>query len=460
MCLPKGIRLLSIVVLATGLIATSVSPATAVTTRTRRVSLSSDGDEGNGASWSNTISISADGRFVAFESGDSDGATNLVSNDTNDVNDVFVRDRKSRTTLRVSVRSNGDQVYGWSRDPAISADGRFVTFVSVARKLVPHDTNRRVDVFVHDLETGTTTRVSVNSEGNQGNGDSWKPAISADGRFVTFWSEATNLIPQDTNSVEDVFVWDRIAGTTSRVSVSSDEGEGNDGSSSPTNSISADGRFVTFQSSASNLVPNDTNRTSDVFVRDRMAGTTSRVSVSSDGEEAESPGSSSAAISADGRFVTFLSYDSNLVPNDTNRAPDIFVHDRTTGRTKRVSISSDGNQMDAGAWDPAISADGRFVTFMSLDPNVVPNDTNGTPDVFIRDRMTGTTTRVSVSSEGVEGDSSSSGPAISADGRFVAFRSLATNLVPNDTNDASGRFRPRPLALSGAKPEIARVQTF
>ncbi len=224
------------------------------------------------------------------------------------------------------------------------------------------------------------------------------------------------------------------AGTTTRVSVDSAGGQANDFSGaapsiSVDTSISADGRFVVFQSDATNLVAGDTNGASDVFVHDRQTGTTTRVSVDSAGHEATGlyPASGDPAISADGRFVAFDSNATNLVAGDTNSAYDIFVHDRQTGTTTRVSVDSAGNQ--ANGYDPSLSADGRFVAFTSGASNLVAGDTNGASDVFVHDRQTGTTTRVSVDSAGWQAYSFSHLPSISADGRFVAFASNATNLV-------------------------------
>jgi Tol biopolymer transport system component len=181
------------------------------------------------------------------------------------------------------------------------------------------------DVFVHDRVTGQTSRVSVSSSGEQGNGESRFPSLSADGRYVAFESLASNLVPSDTNGTPDVFIHDRVTGQMTRVSVSSSGEEGNGNSSEA--SVSANGRYVAFHSSASNLVPGDTNGTWDVFVHDRVTGQTSRVSVSSSGEQGNG-NSYEANISPDGRYVAFGSAASNLVPGDTNGTPDVFVHDR------------------------------------------------------------------------------------------------------------------------------------
>src|SRR5256712_380330 len=226
------------------------------------------------------------------------------------------------STKRVSVDSHGAQGNGGSFDPAISADGRFVAFDSVASNLVAGDTNAAFDVFVRDRKTGKTRRVSVDSHGAQGNGDSFDPAISADGRFVAFDSVASNLVAGDTNAASDVFVRDRKTGKTRRVSVASHGTQGNGASFGP--SISADGRFVAFTSAASNLVAGDSNEAYDVFVRVRKTAKPSPASLDSHGAQGNGE-SFNPAISADGRFVAFRSSASNLVAGDTNGAADVFV---------------------------------------------------------------------------------------------------------------------------------------
>lgn len=227
------------------------------------------------------------------------------------------------TTERVSVSSSGAESNGPSNDAAISADGRFVAFASDASSIVRRDTNGVWDIFVHDRESGKTKRVSVSSDEVQGDGASFHPSISADGRFVAFVSLATNLVDDDTNGWHDILVRDRVLGTTEQVSLNSDGVGGNLVSLLP--SISSDGRFVAFESNSTNLVDDDPNgTTTDIFVRDRMLGTTELVSVNSDGVEANGE-SREPSISADGRFVAFASDASNLAADDTNYTLDIFV---------------------------------------------------------------------------------------------------------------------------------------
>ncbi len=410
---------------------------------TTRVSLGASGTQGNSNSFH--PSISADGRYVAFFS----YATNLVPGDTNGSSDVFVHDRQTGQTTRVSVDSSGGQGNERSHYPSLSADGRYVAFDSYATNLVG-DTNRDWDVFVHDRQTGQTTRVSVDSSGGQGNNGSFWPSISAGGRYVAFSSSATNLVPGDTNGYLDVLVHDRQTGQTTRASVFGAQGNGD---SLGRLSISADGSCVAFNSYADNLVPGDTNGDWDVFVHDRQTGQTTRVSVDASGAQGNG-GSYYPSITADARFVAFASDAPNLVPGDTNGVQDVFVHDRQTGRTTRVSVDASGAEGDNDSAYPSITADGRYVAFYSDASNLVPGDTNWYVDVFVHDRQTGQITRVSVDASGAEGDDDSTYPSISADGRSVAFSSLATNLVPGDTNGFADIFVRGPELTLEADPLV------
>jgi Tol biopolymer transport system component len=405
--------------------------------KTTLVDFSTSGKQAN--LYTYAAAISAHGRYVVMNS----DATNLVPHDTNKRKDVFVRDRLTGKTIRVSVSSSGAQAkatahpFGGSHAWAISSDGRYVVFVSDAPNLVAHDTNRATDVFVHDRITGRTTRASVSSRGRQASGGSDSPALSADGRYVAFVSSATNLVRGDTNRQGDVFVHDRRTGKTVRVSVSS---AGRQAANFPSEepALSADGRYVAFATAASNLVPHDTNGLEDIFVRDRRTGKTTRVSVTSREQQATGAsthtGSNAPLISGDGRYVAFHSDASNLVPGDTNRVFDIFVRDRLAGETSRVSVSSAGAQANAETlgWG-SISADGRYVFFGSMASNLVADDTNDTEDAFIRDRVAQTTILVSRSRGGQVGNGPSGPPGgLSADNRYLVFGSWASNLVAND----------------------------
>jgi len=413
--------------------------------KTVRVSVSSKGAQGNLPSW--VEGISANARYVVFSS----ASAGLVPRDTNKRQDAFLRDRKTGRTTRVSVSSSGRQAkaardpFGGSAAEAISAGGRYVLFRSDAPNLVAGDTNGAQDIFIRDRKTHRTTRVSIASGGRQANGSSDFAVLSSNGRYVAFSSNASNLVPGDTNHAPDVFVRDRAKGTTQRISVSSRARQGN--RESEQSAISADGRYVAFESGSSNLVPGDTNATTDVFVRDRKSGRTTRVSVNSRGRQGTGDrthnGSNGPSISADGRYVAFHSGASNLVPSDTNRTMDTFVHDRVTANTQRVSVSSSGGQANGeniGA--PRISADGRYVAFASLASNLVPGDDNDITDAFLRDLRTDRTMLVSLSSRGTQGHDASvpnGVPAFSAGNRYLLFSSWA-RLVPGDTNGTADAY--------------------
>lgn len=286
---------------------------------------------------------------------------------------------------------------------------------------------------------GKTTRVSVASDGTQARRDSYAPAISADGRYIAFKSTARSLVPGDTNRKSDVFVRDRVTGTTTRVSVASDGTEATGRSDEPT--ISGDGRYIAFESRARNLLPGRTAKRGHVYVHNRVTGATRLVSVAPGGAQADSP-SSSPAISGDGRYIVFESQASNLVPGGTNGVIHVFVHDRVARTTALATVASDGTQANSYSYNPAISGNGRYVAFDSEAGNLVPDDTQrpwwaeirSIPDVFMHDRLTGSTIRISVASDGTEAGKASFNAAISGDGRYVAYESFASNLVPADTN--------------------------
>lgn len=421
----KAVTLLTIAVLLSSSVFATSRTVRAAPGDTTRVSMDSVGTQANNAS--KRPSISSDGRFIAFES----DASNLVANDTNAATDIFVKDRQTGEVTRVSVDSSGTQANEGSGGAAISGDGRFVAFVSDASNLVLNDTNNTTDVFLRDRQLGTTVRISVSSSGEQANDLSDYPrAISNDGRFVAFNSDATNMVTNDTNEATDVFVHDNQTGATERVSIASDGTQSNSSSGYP--SISANGQFVTFTSNGSNLVNGDTNNSADVFVRDRSANTTTRVSVNSSGEQADKGGGGSA-ISGDGRFVVFLSEANNLAPGvDVANGKDlVYVRDRQIGQTILASVFSDGSDMTVGLLDqPVISYNGRYVAFAFVDKG----DNNGIANIWTRDLQRGESVRVKY------GNDSSFSPSLSANGGMVAFWSGASNLVSGDTNGVSDIF--------------------
>lgn len=408
---------------------------------TSLVSLADDESHANAFS-TGGAAISDDGRHIVFAS----HASNLVAGDSNVAQDVFVRDRQLGSTTRVSVDSGGNQSNSYSYLPAVSGDGRHVVFASLADDLVVGDGNGNWDVFVHDRQTGATTRASVGAGGIEADGVSLEPDISDDGRFVAFSSSATNLVAGDSNGSDDVFVRDRQSGATTRVSRASDGAQGDQYSLYP--SLSADGRFVAFWSAAGNLVTGDSNGVDDGFVHDRQSGVTTRISVSGAGVQGNAA-SELPRISADGRFVVFDSLATQLVAGDRNGGRDVFVHDRQLSATERVpdvAVPPPASAPwlgDGVSWtrNRSLSADGRYLAFVSQATNLVVGDSFGHNDIFVRDLRAGITTRVSVDSSGNQANGYSDSPSISADGRYVAFQSNASNLVSGDSNGATDVFR-------------------
>ncbi len=413
------------------LLLTQIVPVLAAPGDTTRIDVDSNGVGANSSS--EYSSVSADGRYVAFES----FADNLVDGDTNGVEDIFLRDTQMNTTTRVSLASDGAQGNGESWSHALSADGRYVAFSSSSDNLVSGDTNMGFDVFVRDTMLNTTKRVSVSSSGEEGDGWSDKVSISTDGRYVAFSSWSVNLVSGYTNGLLHVFVRDTVLNTTTLASVSSSGAQGNLNSTFlfyPTDkpSVSADGRYVAFTSYASNLVNEDTNGVTDIFVHDTETKTTKRVSVDSSGAQAESGtagvgfslGSYNPSISADGRYVAFESYAYNLVSGDTNENMDIFVRDTIANTTTRISVDSSGVEGNGGR-NPYISADGHYVAFEYGPANLAGGD----PGIFLRDMIANTTIRIPI-------DSGSIFSSISADGRFVTFGAL----INGDPNGWGGIF--------------------
>jgi Tol biopolymer transport system component len=421
--LPVGVAV-ALVVVALGVSATAVMAQTAPTIF--RVSVSSNGGNADGAS--DRASPSSDGRFIAFES----DATNLVPGDFNGVRDVFVRDVRSGATELVSVSSTGEQGSQPSGDPSISADGRFVAFESDSPNLVSGDTNNDSDVFVHDRLAQTTIRASVTASGDQPNTTSNNPALSATGRFVAFTSFAVNMTPENANGLQQVYTRDLIAGITDRVSENNAGEPGEEAAEEA--SISADGRLVAFSSPAGNLSPGDPNGNFDVFLRDRQAGTTTRVSDNGGSLETDL-GAGSPSLTPDGRFIAFHAL-SPMLRTDRNGFIDVYLKNLQTGKITLVSVAGARMQGNHQSVVPSVSDDGRFVAFESVASNLVPNDTNGIPDIFLRDVQAKTTRRMNVSSSGEQANDFSfdRSLAVSGDGRSVVFTSPATNLVVDDTN--------------------------
>jgi Tol biopolymer transport system component len=388
--------------------------------------------------------VTQSGLLVAFQS----RAFNLVINDTNDARDIFVRHRNTGVITRVSVSSGGAQANLDSELPSIDSTGQYVVFESHATNLVANDTNGVRDVFLRDTVANTTTRVSRGSGGAQGNGTSGDPAISGDGRHVAFISQASNLVTGDTNGAGDIFVADRVTGAVSRVSVRTDGGQGNGGSFHP--AISRDGRYVAFASDATNLVSSDTNGASDVFVHDRQTGTTTRVSVHSNGRQADgaSQDPSIGPRGGDGYVVAFTSSATNLVGNDTNGVADVYVRISDPRRTLRASVGTGGVQANgssshSGVSGADIGTGSQYVAFTSSATNLVTGDSNNTNDVFRFDIRTGETRRWSVATGGGQGTGGTQGatqPAITDSGHRIAYTADFGNLTPGDGLNSTNVF--------------------
>lgn len=380
--------------------------------------------------WSHAPMLSGDGRFLVFLS----DATNLVAGDTNGFMDVFVYDLSANQVELVSIGLDGEPANEEPSRPSISYDGRYVAFNSLASNLVISDTNATQDVFFYDRELDITERISVGSDGAQIEQDAFtkRPSISADGRYVIFYSNAHALAP-DCAAADtfNVYLHDRQAGLTTLLTCGYDGYPANGDSLYPT--LSDDGKWAAYYSSASNLVQGDTNYVNDVFLYDIQNQQTFRVSVASGGSQANSY-SDLPAISADGRFVAFYSFASNLVEGDTNNTADVFVHDHQTGLTELVSRTWYGGAANNESDVPSLSADGRYVAYYSYASNLVLGDTNGFTDVFRYDRLLHTTVRVSLGEWLQQGAHDSLCSTISADGNLVAFYSFADNLVESDSN--------------------------
>jgi uncharacterized repeat protein (TIGR01451 family) len=390
--------------------------------------------------------FSESSQFVVITS----AATNLIGSDTNNVQDVFFVDLQGNTVERASVANDGTESNGKSEGFAIDTDGNYIVFASNASNLVANDSNSARDIFIRDRIANTTKRVSLANDNSQANGVSDLAAISANGRYVVF-SSIASLVEGDTNEMVDVFVRDLETETTELISTAVNNSQSNNDSLSPNAAISEDGRYVVFYSYASNLVANDTNDVADIFVRDRQLGTTKRISTGINGTEANEI-SLSPSISADSRYVVFSSLASNLVSADNNETGDIFVYDLAAETLDRVSLTSDEIELDGNSSSPSISADGRYVAFQSRAANLGVDNPDFYSNIYVRDRVTGETKLVSPVLNG-KPDGDSRNPSISANGS-IAFESGATNLVAGDTNNVSDIFVYKPVTLETNNAEI------
>ena len=396
-----------------------------------RISMSNAGVQGDVNSPKERIAMSSNARYTVFAS----ESTNLVSGDTNGVSDVFIYDRVLDTLERVSVSTLSAEGNGASAYPSISADGRYVAFESSATNLTSGDINSHADIFIRDIVSDTTTLVSTTTIGAQGDADSRHAFISPDGNVIGFSSVATNLVAGDTNSLEDVFVKNLTSGTVTRVSVSTSGVEAN-GTETITPALSYDGRYVAFQSNATSLAAGDNNSAPDdrdVFWHDTQTGITLRVSQSTGGVGADS-WSGDPAISWDGRYVGYESFATNLVAGDTNGDWDVFLYDTTNLTNERVSVDENGDQVDwaYAYYEYFMSYDARYIVFESNIPSLgVGTDAYS---VYKRDRLDNTTTLISQTNTCSMENSGSGGAAISAGGQYVGSAVWSSNLTVGDTN--------------------------
>lgn len=394
-------------------------------------------------------SISSDGRWVAFMAETTGEA--LVPQPVAPEWQAYARDTVGLRTWRVGVGAHGEAANAAVEWPKISADGRHVVFRSRATNLVAGVQDGRLHIFVQDLVTQVTELVSLSSQEVLSNDDSFTGAPSADGRFIVFASRGSNLVPNDTNAAGDVFVRDRLRGTTERVSVSSSGGQGN-GESFWGPSLSQDGRYVGFASEASNLVAGDTNGTTDGFVRDRALGLTERISVGPHGEQA-SYGNvywNSVVLNATGRYVLFET-PARLTADDVDSSNDVYLRDRELDTTELISGPFPVSSRASYASTPSISDDGRYVAFCTME-TFDPTDTFGR-DVYVKDRLNGVFAQASVTSAGELTYGDTSDAMISGDGRYVAFSDWSIDLLTDEQRVADTQFN---VFLHERKPVVVR----
>lgn len=429
----KNIKiLLSVVFISALIIGFTWNSANATASNFARVSITSSGVEGNDDA--TDVSISGDGRYIAFSS----EASNLVSGDTNAVIDVFVRDTVNNTTTRVSTDSNGAEGNNTSHAGSISYNGRYVAFVSYATNLITGDTNGKRDVFVKDLQTGNISVSSITSGGTLSNGYNDEPSISADGRHIVFSSDASNLVSGLSSPYrKQIYIKDLATGAIKLLSAHANGTVANNSNYNP--KISCDGGIVTYSSDATNLVDNDTNVKRDVFVQHLGGDTNSLANITL----AANNDSVKPNISCNGNAITFYSAATNLIGSDTNGVKDVFLYNRVNVSTSIVSVASNGTQGNGEVDERVlgISGNGRFITFGSYASNLdaADNNSSNTPDLFIRDTKNNVTELVSYKlgggSAGLAWDS-----GLSEDGSKVTYLSSSAYVVANDNNFATDVF--------------------
>ncbi len=383
----KKLTLIILMITLTFILCNSASAADT----TIQININATGSQPNGGSLN--PAISADGNYAVYSS----DASNLVPNDTNGKSDIFVYNKITNQTYRVSVDSTGAQSNGNSYNPSINSNGRYIVFDSVADNLVPLDTNRCSDIFIHDMLTGTMSRIIFNSTVLQLNGNSYNPSISGDGRYIAY--EFYNTILAGSNGPSSIYLYDRLLCNTTIIS-----------SGYCTNPVvSADGTHVAYQAG-------------QIYLYNILTNETIKVSVDPYGNEGNGP-SFNPSININGTIIAFQSNANNLCPGDTAGNSDIFVHNTVTGMTSRVSVNSNGEQANGASVNPSISGNGLYVTYYSFANNLVEGDTNGVADVFFYNMSSGKTSRISVDSNNDQFSFGSYFPVISTDGNYVVFLS-------------------------------------
>ncbi len=425
------------VALFTAILTVALVVASPQDEKTVRLSVSAGGEEANDTSA--MADVTADGRYVVYQS----IATNLIPGDINASSDIFVLDLVEGSIERVSVASDGTEANGASQNAAISGDGRYVVFESLATNLDPRDTLSGSDIFLRDRETGSTTLISVNERTDDNSLGSFAPDISEDGSTIVFHSNASGLVPDDTNGVADIFAYYPVTNLMTCITSCA----GSDGDSTHP-AVNGNGNVIVFESEATNLIPNDTNGLMDVFIWAPGWGHMQRVSESLAGEEANDI-SYDPAVSRTGRQIAFTSRANNLVVGDTNdgcvqddgNCEDVFVRDVyvTFQDLARVSVGI-GAEANGSSFDADLSADGDWVIFRSSATNLIEKDSNLRDDVFVFDRVNQTTIPVSLSMDGTQGNRNSYQGALGLSGGFAFFTSLSTNLVADDTNTVADIF--------------------
>lgn len=384
--------------------------------------VSPGGIDPNGSSYESALS--KDGRYIFIES----RATNLILGDTNSNDDVFRLDRETGTVIRVSTDGANAELHAASGNPAPDSSGNLVAF-DTSTAIAATDSNSNFDVYLKNITTGAVEQISVSSGGAGGNAQSQDPDMSADGTRIVFESNANNLDIGDTGLDFDIFIRDLNLGTTTRISKAAGGGEADDHSFNPR--ISADGRYVVFESDAANLVAGDMNSASDIFLYTVETGALERISEKPDGTEADF-GSIRPDISGDGNMVVFQSDATNLDANDMSTLDSVYVANRSAN-TLEVLLNPAGNAIQA-ATDPVVSGPGNLIAFTCDDASVIPGDTEGKRDILVYDTAADSYGRVSETAAGTGADAACYDPAISEHGNVISFGTLAANLIAGDMN--------------------------